>query len=324
MPVPAATPAPGAVVPCVLCGSFNLRVLGHLPADQVHARWLDKYEIPVRQYFPQAFVTNYLCVACGLEFSHPPSPGDEGMYEQLQRFSWYYEESRWEFRASLERLGKPGSALEVGCGTGNFLRALRLAGFSDVCGVDSNRRALESLKASGIQGFSRLDQLGKRRFEYIFAFQVLEHVPDPRAFLDSLMPHLSDHGRIYVAVPNQDSFIGDDLNQELNQPPHHCSRFRAKTFRHIPRFLPLACEHLEYEPLSDHHIGWYVSTRMQSLPRASLASRFAWRALAPLAERALKLEPLRRRIKGHTVLAILRRTPTQGRAVQGTRTSSAL
>jgi len=307
-----------------LCGSLNLRVVGHLPAEKVHELWLKKYDIAVRQYFPNAQVTNYACASCGLEFSHPASPGDDRLYEQLQRFPWYYEEDKWEFRASLAQLGKPGPALEVGCGTGNFLRRLRSAGFDDLVGVDSNRRALETLRASGIKGCERLAQLGPKRFDHIFAFQVLEHVPNPRELLESLLPHLSEHGRIYIAVPNQDSFIGDDLNQELNQPPHHCSRFRARTFRDMSRFLPLACEQISCEPLADHHVGWYISTRMQPLSRRSLAARLAWRTVVPLVERALKLEPVRRYIKGHTVLAVMRHASAAPREQSAPQRSAAL
>lgn len=320
MSVPAAVSTTADYVACAFCGSHHLHPRGDLPAAKVHETWLEKYDIPVQQYFPQGTITNFSCQTCGLDFFYPPSAGDSRMYEQLQRFPWYYEENKWEFRASLERLGAPGPALEVGCGTGNFLRALQRAGFEDVCGVDANRRALELLRAGGIEAFARLDHVRNRRFDYIFAFQVLEHIPTPRAFLDSLVPLLSEHGRIYVAVPNQDSFIGDDERQELNQPPHHCSRFRSRTFRHMSRFSPLECEQLAFEPLAPHHVGWYIATRLQKLPRESLTSRLAWRAAAPLAEQLLRFSPVRRRIHGHTMLAVLRHAPRGSRGGAATPT----
>ena len=295
-------------VRCILCGATSLRVVERLPAEPIHKLWLEKYDIPVRQYFPDPSITNFECRACGLDFFYPQSPGDDRMYEQLQRFDWYYEENKWEFRASLSLLGAPGPALEVGCGTGNFLRALRGAGFNDVCGLDSNRRALEAAERQQIPVYERLEQLDGRRFDYVFAFQVLEHVSDPRSFLETLASLLSDRGRLFVAVPNQDSFIGDGRDNELNRPPHHCSRFRAATLRGLNRFLPLECEQIMYEPLSPNHVGWYVSTRMQSLPPNPLVSRVAWRTVAPLAELVLKFERARRLIKGHTVLAVLRRS----------------
>jgi hypothetical protein len=39
----------------------------------------------------------------------------------------------------------------------------------------------------------------------------------------------------------------------------------------------------------------------------------AWRTVVPVAERLLKLDPVRERIKGHTVLAVLRHAPQRSR-----------
>ena len=87
------------------------------------------------------------------------------------------------------------SLVEVGCGKGLFLERLLAAGF-DVTGLDptyegSNPRVIKAFftPETGI----RADGLVLRH--------VLEHVPDPLAFLAGLRDANGGEGRIYIEVP---------------------------------------------------------------------------------------------------------------------------
>lgn len=294
---------------CILCRTPDPKQIGGVSTHALKQVWKEKYDIVVDPYFTTEALTNYKCDSCRLDFYHPQSPGDDKLYEKLQVYDWYYEENKWEFRAAIDLLNEfgRGTALEIGCGTGNFLQRLRRAGFDKVTGVDSNEKALETARAASIEVYPDLAALGDRRFDYVFAFQVLEHVPDPRAFMETLTGLLAPGGRLLIAVPNQEGFVGENANNELNQPPHHCSRFGEFTLRAAAGFLPVRCERILVEPLAPHHIDWFVSTKMLRLQAASRQlSRLAWKTIAPLASLALKQERVRRLFKGHTILAVYR------------------
>ena len=87
------------------------------------------------------------------------------------------------------------SLVEVGCGKGLFLERLLAAGF-DVTGLDptyegSNPRVIKEFFTPEIG--IRADGLVLRH--------VLEHVPDPVAFLDGLREANGGGGKIYIEVP---------------------------------------------------------------------------------------------------------------------------
>ena len=103
-------------------------------------------------------------------------------------------------------------ALDVGCGFGFALRALRESGFSDVQGIEVSEHQAEIARRGGFEVPVVADSaayLRKHRgcFGLILLLDVLEHVPVPaqielaRAIREALRPS----GRVIVTVPNANS-----------------------------------------------------------------------------------------------------------------------
>lgn len=98
----------------------------------------------------------------------------------------------------------PGRALEVGCGSGALLFDLTQRGFSAV-GVESSAEALKLARTllgqvDAIRLTDRLPDQGET-FDYLFAFEVLEHVRDDRAALTEWVERLKPGGRCLLSVP---------------------------------------------------------------------------------------------------------------------------
>ena len=87
--------------------------------------------------------------------------------------------------------------LDVGCGAGQVVEALRGAGFS-AAGVDVAPPPIE-----GCLGYDgRVLPFPEGCFSAVGAFNVLEHVEEPVAFLDEMARVLKTGGRMVVSSPN--------------------------------------------------------------------------------------------------------------------------
>lgn len=295
-----------ATAECILCRSEATNVRGTHAVADVCAVWQQKHGIDVSRFFTTTSLTNLACSACGLDFFVPQSPGDSSLYAHLQRTSWYYEAAKWEFERAIAHIGAADRYLEVGCGVGNFAGELVRAGRQHVHALDSNQDALREAAAKGVRAFADAAAIGDAKFDVVATFQVLEHVPDPLDFLRFQKSLLAPGGRLLVAVPNHDSFIGLDAQNELNQPPHHCSRFRLATMRKIGELLGMELVSLEQEPLAARHVPWYVAATAARTWRSPIGRFVGWRLLAPLQRLLLRLPFVRASIAGHSLLAVYR------------------
>ena len=116
---------------------------------------------------------------------------------------------RWTGRraaAEAERLGRPLEVLAFGDGIGVDAAALATAGhrvtYFEVPGL-SQRVAARLFEQIGVEVEVVTDaaDLAGRAFDAITCFDVLEHVPDPRALLAELVGRLGDGGLLFVHAP---------------------------------------------------------------------------------------------------------------------------
>jgi SAM-dependent methyltransferase len=142
----------------------------------------------------------------------------------------------------------------------------------------------------------------------VCAFQVLEHVPDVRPFLEQSVALLKPGGLLVICVPNAYSYLRD-LCSPLDMPPHHMSRWSARTFASLGKTLPVDLVVTRNEPLAAPHVGAYAAAKWSNYRRrfpalAWLFGRPTRRAFAV----ALNLG-LRRFATGQSLYAVMRRRP---------------
>jgi SAM-dependent methyltransferase len=99
---------------------------------------------------------------------------------------------------ALTAYAQPGAAiLDVGCGAGQVVEALRARGFA-ASGLDVAPPEIE-----GCHGYDgRTIPFPDASFSAVGAFNVLEHVEEPVAFLDEMTRVLKTGGRMVVSGPN--------------------------------------------------------------------------------------------------------------------------
>jgi len=111
-------------------------------------------------------------------------------------------------RALLLREVRPGErVLDLGCGAGRFVAALRDAG-ADAVGVELAQAALDRAKRNVPGADLRLVApdgslpLDHGTVDVVWCSEVLEHVPDTIAFLTEVRRVLRRGGRLLVTVPD--------------------------------------------------------------------------------------------------------------------------
>ena len=134
------------------------------------------------------------------------------------------------YRQFLPRdLGAP--ILDIGCGAGGFLHALRSAGYSCVEGVDLSASQVRAAAARGLTGVTHAAavdylRMHPNRYATISAFSVLEHQTRAELFdlLDAIRDALRPGGSLIAVVPNAKGLFGAhvrfaDVTHEMSFTP---------------------------------------------------------------------------------------------------------
>lgn len=127
-------------------------------------------------------------------------------YEEIykEKDQRYYNHSRPEIISFIDF--EISSALDVGCGTGNFGLMLKKKLGCRVVGIEPDH-------TSALEAETKLDRvinsffdknlfLEHERFDCIFFNDVLEHLIDPEEALKEAVKHLKPNGRIIASIPN--------------------------------------------------------------------------------------------------------------------------
>ena len=152
------------------------------------------------------------CKECQLWFVNP-QPTDE---ELRNFYAGYDDGEQWRnleeyfnrgVRKSILRIKQSGTVLDVGCGSGNFLRCMKEGGFS-AFGIEPSGSGSEYARAEhGVEIYNGMieDYLALnsgRRFDVITLLNVLEHLTHPTQTLLQISRVLAPDGVLAIVVPD--------------------------------------------------------------------------------------------------------------------------
>ena len=297
----------------LLTGRSTVSLLHAYDAEGLQRQWLEQFGIDIADELRGVTeVSHWLCDESELEFFEPGEcSGSSNLYANLAAFHWYHEAARWEFNLSLPWLQKARKLLEVGCGSGTFLDILRGSFVGETYGLELNPITAAQALSKGHSVLPHpidseaLKSLGP--FDVVCSYQVLEHVSDPLAFLESMISVLVPGGHLIVGVPNKDSFIRHFHTNLLDLPPHHMSRWSAKTLEFLSTVLPLEVCAITAEPLAPNHAADFIEAHVQRALSQPLVAKITGKLLGP----ALAwTTTIRSQLIGHSLLAVYRKTKT--------------
>ncbi len=239
---------------CELCGAAGASVCLEEAADYVTGVTFD-----IRR-----------CHQCGLAWTDPPPSSVEDFYPSFYRK--YKSRALWALRRLYtlrvrgwaRRLPGGRRALDVGCGDGWMLSAMRALGWQVVGSEISVSKARSATEANQVAVFvGELDALhSSAQFDFIILFQVLEHVSEPFTVLRRCADLLSSGGAIVVAVPNFSSWQARLFGKSWLHldVPRHQYHFSPKNLRYAMEKAGLKVVRTRFASLEHDPYGWVQST----------------------------------------------------------------
>ncbi len=174
-----------------------------------------------RRSFKGWEVRNRRCTDCGLVYQSPSMGADElaAFYEGEYRA--LYQGSQGPGRKELilergraenllfflkDRIPTPRRHLDIGASSGALALRLQQHFGGQATGVEPGNAYREFAAASGLDVYPSLEAFAASEpqpFDLITMIHVLEHLPDPLAYLRDLRDrHLDPDGRLLIEVPN--------------------------------------------------------------------------------------------------------------------------
>jgi 2-polyprenyl-3-methyl-5-hydroxy-6-metoxy-1,4-benzoquinol methylase len=165
----------------------------------------------------------YECLNCSFVYAYPLPENILSLYENLEDEVYIeslnprFKEMKHLLKMALKFYPDAKNILDVGAGVGLMVRAAK-ENKLDATGVEPSRWLVQQAKKlfniDLIEGIVPNKELGGKKFDMIFAVDVIEHLSEPVKFLNTLKNYLKDDGIIFIATPDSKSFIAKKLGRK--------------------------------------------------------------------------------------------------------------
>ena len=129
------------------------------------------------------------------------------------------------FLVSLIMLQQPpiaGKMLDIGAGIGLFAEAILQKGYNIHC-VEPDARQASVLESKGLTVNASIDEIADESFDFIYAFNVLEHIENDRQELGLWAKKLKQGGKLLIYVP-----AFNLLYSSMDKKVGHFRRYRRR------------------------------------------------------------------------------------------------
>lgn len=240
----------------------------------------------------------FICKGCDVEFANPIKT-DKSFYQTnldyLLRDEIIIDNIGYNYTGDiLYFLKNPplkeGWLLDIGCGTGAFVKRALEKGFN-ACGIDFDHKAIEKgKKYFQINNLFAIDvklfknEFPNTKFDIITLFQVLEHLEEPLLFIQEAKELLKDDGVLVIGVPYK--YRWPRLGEKwIDQPPHHLTRWGLPAMENVLRIAGFQIKKYYIEKFPFRYMSNFVYPYiLRLLPKATIQGKQIHKTISTLTE----------------------------------------
>lgn len=220
---------------CKCCQSTNTVSLLKTPPVPVNSCQLVK-DLDTSMNFQRRPIEIHWCKACDFLWntSFDPNLVEYNQdYEGTQSFSGYFSRYLKNLASGwiADLPDPPRKVVEAGCGQGEFLDLLASITDAQLVGYDPAYRSESDSKADVFP--SLLPHSDEPKADLVVNRMTLEHVANPKAFIQTQQSWLRPGGHLISQVPNAERMIGDQLVCDLLY--EHVNYFSKKSLTALMR-----------------------------------------------------------------------------------------
>jgi 2-polyprenyl-3-methyl-5-hydroxy-6-metoxy-1,4-benzoquinol methylase len=108
-------------------------------------------------------------------------------------------------RKLIEQYNPVGKLLDIGCGTGSFIRYMKQNEWEPT-GVEPSAKARKIAQETAIDIVEKIEDIKDQKFNVITMWHVLEHIHDVNKTILKIKELLKSDGTLFIAVPNYKSY----------------------------------------------------------------------------------------------------------------------
>lgn len=255
------------------------------------------------------------CAACRVQFANPLR-SDPELYDAIYRqpalmpgYDRYYGfakaveksskpldflagsmEPYWAVRHAIRNVRPGAQMLDVGSGLGYLAYALASAGYK-ATGLDISENAVVSARARFGNRYVVADmfdwsQKHVDHYDVVTMLEVVEHVEEPRRWIEAAFHMVKPGGMLIVTTPNRDFYVNGSI-WATEAPPVHLWWFSPQSFVPLTQGLDAETEIVdfrdcEFKPAQAYSDEPWTAFRTPMLDAQGRPSSFLKRASAAL------------------------------------------
>lgn len=193
---------------------------------------------------------------------------------ELDQRHWWYRGRRRVLSELIRRVVRPpagASILEVGCGTGHNFEMLSTFGEVDAVELDESARSMAEKRLGRRvlpDPLPELNGVEDGAYDFICAFDVIEHILDDRHAVAAIAGKLKPGGKLAMTVPAH-SWMWSQ-HDVIN---HHKRRYSKRSLKALIKGSPLRLEAIGYlnSILFPIAVGQRLTSKLLNRQRNSLA-----------------------------------------------------
>ncbi|TCK23839.1 methyltransferase family protein [Ancylobacter aquaticus] len=157
------------------------------------------------------------CLHCRTLYASSQSPVVGYDFPGFEENYWLnHVQSGAGISAMLEPLlavagGKGGRLLDIGCGFGFVGHFWETSGYGSAVGLETSLYGKIGREKLGTtiypSYYAATPQIAGEKFDFVYSSEVIEHVPDPAAFIAEISQALSDEGILILTTPCADAVV---------------------------------------------------------------------------------------------------------------------